>query len=178
MLNRLVAPLVFIIALAALAFVMQTLGNSSPANKPLTGPELLKQYEIVEIAPPVASLTDKDNKKVDLQPLLTKPTLITFWSVNCGECETGIPLLNEFSKNHSQITQLLISEKDEPKDAEEKLKSLDVTLGTYYDLDGSAVQSWEAQTMPASFFVINGKVKYFFPGRISQEHLDALLTVQ
>ena len=136
MLNRLVAPLVFIIALAALAFVMQTLGNSSPANKPLTGPELLKQYEIVEIAPPAANLTDKDSKKVELQPLLTKPTLITFWSVNCGECETGIPLLNEFSKNHSQMIQLLISEKDEPKDAEDKLKSLDVTLGTYYDLDG------------------------------------------
>lgn len=176
MLNRLVAPLVFIVALAALAFVMQTLGNSS-SNKPLTGPELLKQYEIVEIAPPATNLTDKDNKKVDLPPILVKPTLITFWSVNCGECDTLLPLLNDFSKNHPQISQLLISEKDEPKDAEEKLESLNVTLGTYYDLDGSVAQSWEASTMPASFFVINGKLKYFFPGRVSQEHLDALLTL-
>ncbi|MEK9167312.1 MAG: redoxin domain-containing protein [Patescibacteria group bacterium] len=176
MLNRLVAPLVFIIALAALAFVMQTLGDSS-SNKPLTSSELLKQYEIVEIAPPVASLTDKDGKKLDLLPLLTKPTLITFWSVNCGECETLLPLLNDFSNNHSQISQLLISERDEPKDAQEKLQSLNVGLTTNYDLDGSTVQSWEANTMPASFFVTNGKVKYLFPGRISQEHLDALLTV-
>lgn len=176
MLNRLVAPLVFITVLVALAFVMQTLGNPT-SNKPLTGPELLKQYEIVEIAPPESNLTDKEGKKLDLLPLLVKPSLITFWSVNCGECETLLPLLNDFSNTHSQISHVLISEKDEPKDAEEKLKSLNATLGTYYDLDGSAAQSWEASTMPASFFVMNGKVKYFFPGRISQEHLDALLEV-
>ena len=177
MLNRLVVPLVFIIALAALTFVMQNLGNSSSTNKPLTGSELLKQYEIVEIAPPAANLTDKDEKKVDLLPRLTKPTLITFWSVNCGECETGLPLLDYFAKSQTQVSEVLIAVKDEPKDAEEKLRSLNVALGTFYDLDGSAVQSWEATTMPASFFVINGKIKYFFPGRVSQEHLDALLTV-
>lgn len=177
MLNRLVAPLVFIIALAALAFVMQTLG-SSPSNKPLTGPELLKQYEIVEIAPPKANLTDKDKKEVDILPLLNKPTLITFWSANCGECEIGLPLLDNFAKTHSQVTVLLIDVKDEPKDAQEKLQSLNVALGTYYDLDGSASQEWETTTMPASYFVVDGKLKYAFPGRVSQEHLDALFAVQ
>ena len=179
MFSRLVAPIGFIVALLALAFVMQTLGNSSSSSdKPLTGPELLKQYEVVEVTPPTANLTDKDNKKVDLTLKLTKPTLITFWSINCGECETGLPLLDNFSKSQSQISVILIDTKDEPKDAESKLQSLKVTLGTFYDFDGSAVQGWEASTMPASYFVINGKVKYFFPGRVSQEHLDALLTVQ
>lgn len=177
MLNRLVAPLVFIIALVALAFVMQTLGSSPSDNKTLTDPELLKQFEIVEIVPPPASLTDKDNKKLDLPTLFTKPTLITFWSVNCGECDNGLPVLDNFAKSQNQVVVILIDTKDAPEDAEAKLVSLNVTTGTYYDTDGSAFQNWEA-TMPASYFVINGKIKYYFPGRVSQEHLDALLTVQ
>lgn len=178
MLNRLVAPLVFIIALAALAFVMQTLGNTtSLPDKSLTGPELLKQFEIVEIVPPVTSVSDKVGNKIDLPTLFAKPTLLTFWSVNCGECDTGLPVLDNFSKSQSQVAVILIDTKDEPKDAEEKLKALGVTIATFYDADGSAFQNWEA-TMPASYFIINGKIKYYFPGRISQEHLDALLTFQ
>ena len=175
MLNRLVIPLVFIVALAALAFVMQTLGNPS-SNKPLTGPEPLKQYEIVEIDLPVAELTDKDGKKIDLPSVFAKPTLLTFWSVNCGECETGLPVLDNFAKNQDRVAVVLISVKDEPKDAQETLKSLKVTLKTSYDIDGTTFQFWEA-TMPASYFVINGKIKSFFPGRVSQEHLDALRQV-
>lgn len=174
--GRLVAPIGFIVALSALAFVMQTLGNSSPANKPLTGPELLKQFEIVEIDPPIANLTDKDGKKVDLRPLLSKPVLITFWSVNCGECDTGLPILESFTKSQAQVAVILIDTKDESGDVEEKLKLLNVTLETFYDPDGATFQNWEA-TMPASYFIRNGKIKYFFPGRISAEHLDALLTV-
>lgn len=178
MLNRLVAPLGFLIGLVALAFVMQTLGNTtSVSNKSLTGPELLKQFEIVEIVPPAASVSDKDRKKIELSTLFTKPTLLTFWSVNCGECDTGLPVLDNFSKSQSQVAVILIDTKDEPKDAEEKLKALGVTIATFYDADGSVFQNWEA-TMPASYFVINGKIKYYFPGRVSQEHLDALLTVQ
>lgn len=177
MAQRLVAPISFLIGLVALAFVMQTLGNSSPTNKPLTSPELLKQFEIVEIVPPAASVSDKDGKKYDLQTIFTKPTIVTYWSVNCGECDTGLPVLDNFANSQSQVVVMLIDTKDETKDAAEKLRSLNVTLGTFYDSDGSAFQTWEA-TMPASYFVINGKIKYYFPGRISQEHLDALLTVQ
>lgn len=178
MLNRLVFPLGFIVALAALAFVAQSLGNSTPAEgEPLSAPELLKQYEIVADLLPVANLTDEDGKKVDLPSLLTKPTLLTFWSVNCGECDTGLPVLDSFAKSQSQIAIVLVNTKDEPKDVEEKLGSLNVTLGTYYDLDGSAQQSWGA-TMPASYFAINGEIKYFFPGRVSDEHLQALLATE
>lgn len=178
MVNRLVAPLVFIIGLAALAFIMQTLGNTtSVSNKSLTGPELLKQFEIVEIVPPAAIVSDKDSKKFDLSTLFTKPTLITFWSVNCGECDNGLPVLDNFAKSQSQIAVILIDTKDAPEDAEAKLTSLKVTTDTYYDTDGSTFQNWEA-TMPASYFVINGKIKYYFPGRVSQDHLDALLAVQ
>lgn len=177
MVQRFVAPLGFLVALVALAFVMQTLGNSTPANKALTGPELLKQFEIVEITPPEADLTDKDNKRADLKSLFIKPTLITFWSVNCGECDTGLPVLDNFAASQNRVAVILIDNKDEPKDADEKLKELKVTTGTYYDRDGSTFQNWEA-TMPASYFIINGKLKYFFPGRVSKEHLDALLTVQ
>lgn len=177
MLNRLVAPLVFIIALVALAFVMQTLGSSPSDNKSLTGPELLKQFEIVEIVPPAAAVTDKNNKKLDSSTLLAKPTLVTFWSVNCGECDYGLPVLDNFAKSQSQISVILIDTKNASEDAEAKLKSLNVTTATYYDTDGSTFQNWEA-TMPASYFVINDKIKYYFPGRIGQEHLDALLAVQ
>lgn len=177
MVNRLVAPLVFIIALIALAFVMQTLGSTPSDNKTLTGPELLKQFEIVEITPPAAAITDKDNKKLDLPALFAQPTLVTFWSVNCGECDYGLPVLDNFAKSQTQTAVILIDTKDAPEDAEAKLASLKVTAVTYYDTDGSTFQNWEA-TMPASYFIVNGKIKYYFPGRVSQEHLDALLTVQ
>ncbi len=175
MLNRLVAPVGFIVTLMALAFVIQTLGNSRPANKALIGSKLLKQYEVVEVTPPLAIVTDQNNKKIDLRLQLTKPTLITFWSVNCGQCDIGLPILDNFTKDQNQIELILINTKDEPKDSQEKLQSLGVTLGTFYDLDGSIFRNWEA-TMPASYYVVNGKVKYFFPGRIAKDHLDALST--
>ena len=178
MIKRLVPPLVFVVALVALAFVMQALGNSSPTEKTLTGPELLKSFEIMEIAPPKATVTDKDGKQLDLGSLLTKPTFLTFWSIYCGECEIGLSVLDEFAKSQSRVAVMMVSVKNEPKDVEEKLKALNITLGTYFDLDGSAAESWEATTMPASYYFVGGKLKYFFPGRVSKEHLDALLAVQ
>ena len=170
-------PLGFIVALASLAFVMQTLGNSSSSVPTASGSELLKQFEIVEITPPAAIPTDKDDNEINLASLFIKPTLVTFWRVNCGECDTGLPLLDNFGKSQSSVALILIAVKDDPKNAQEKLQSLNVALPTYYDRDGTAFQNWEA-TMPASYFVINGKLKYFFPGRVSNEHLQALLTVR
>lgn len=177
MLSRLAIPLGFLIGLAALGFVMQTLGNSSADTTISAAPDILKQFAIVEIAPPATTVTDRDNKKIDLVSLLTKPTLVTFWSVGCGECETGLPILDKFAKSQSTIAIILVDTKDDPADAEDKLKTLNVATTTFYDRDGLAFQNWEA-TMPASYFVAGGKLKYFFPGRVSNEHLQALLTVR
>jgi len=175
--TRLVAPLGFLVGLAALFFVMQSLGGSSAStNSQPSGPDLIKQYQVNEIAPIPATVTDKDNKKVDLPSLFTQPTLLTFWSVQCGECETGLPVLDDFAKSQSKIAVIIVDTKDLPKDAQAKLDSLKVSLKTYYDADGSAFQEWEA-TMPSSYYIAGGKISYFFPGRVSNDILQALLLI-
>jgi len=175
--NRLVVPFVFIAVLVVSAVVMQSLGDSAEEGVSPTGPESLRQYEVVETLPPTLTLINKDSKKVDSSLIFAKPTLITFWSVNCGECDIGLPVLDDFASKQSQLTINLISTRDQPNDAEEKLSSLGIKLSTYYDLDGTTFQNW-GSTMPASYFITGGKVRYFFPGRISQELLDLLLTVR
>ena len=174
---RLVAPVGFLVALAALFFVLQTLNNPPTSSIATTAsPDILKQFEIKPVAPIAATVTDKNNQKVDLISLLTKPTLLTFWSVGCGECETGLPLLDTFAKSQSKIAIVIVDTKDSPKDAQAKLDSLKVSLTTYYDPDGSAYQNWEA-TMPSSYYVAAGQIKYFFNGRVANDHLQALLTI-
>src|SRR5690349_9618719 len=150
MAQRLVVPIGFIVALAALAFVMQSLGASpTTTDKDLTGSELIKQYEVIPIELPPTELTDKDGKKIDLAAQLSKPTLVTFWSTNCGECEAGLSLLDNFSRDQLKMSIVFIDTKDEPKDGEDKLTSLRVMSGTYYDLNGKTATNWEATTMPA-----------------------------
>lgn len=178
MLGRLVIPLGFLIGLASLFFVLQTLNDpATTLTKKLTGPDLLKQYSIKPISPIAATVSDQKDQKSELIKLFSKPTLLTFWSVGCGECEVGLPVLDTFSKSQSSMAMVLVNVKDDHLQAQAKLDSLKIGLVTYYDSDGSAFQNYEA-TMPSSYYVANSQIIFFFPGRVSEEILQALLTVR
>lgn len=175
--SRLVFPLAFVIALIAFAMVFQSLQTSTNSQQSAEiKSDLLQQYQIVPIPVPETSVTNSDQKKDSLSEVKTGKTILTFWSAECGECEAGLPVLDQFATDHPDVRVVLVNYKNDKETADAKLKELNIKLPTYYDFDGSNFISWEA-VMPSSYFIQNGQVTIFFPGRVSVEHLNALLTI-
>jgi len=173
MLSRLVVPVVFLFALLSVGYILSSF--KTQPTQPKTPAEVLGPFtSSVEIK--AINLTDQNDQKINLLPSFKEPTLLTFWSIDCGECAIGLPVINQFAQNHPELKFVLVDVKNEPAKAKLELTNLKVNLPTYFDQNGDLFNAWQA-TMPSSFLIKDGRVNYIFPGRVSQDHLQALLTL-
>ncbi|OGD61001.1 hypothetical protein A3A71_02065 [Candidatus Berkelbacteria bacterium RIFCSPLOWO2_01_FULL_50_28] len=168
---RLVGPVAFL-ALVAVGFLMFGASDST-GNKQLTPAETIAPYA-TNVAIPNIQITDAAGKETWLNKL-RGPILITLWSGECPECKEGLKDIETFVKGNTQFKVMLVNHLQNPETANAVLKKNSVTLPTYFDHNGDAFRALSA-TMPASYYIIEGRIRYFFPGRISTEHLQALLT--
>lgn len=170
---RLVGPVAFLI-LVAVGFLLFGASNSS-SNKQLTPAETIAPYA-TNVAIPKVQVTDATGKATGLNKL-RGPILITLWSGECPECKEGLKDIEAFVKSNPKFKVMLVNHLQNPETANAVLKKNSVTLPTYFDRNGDAFRALFA-TMPASYYIIDGRIRYFFPGRISTEHLQALLTLR
>jgi len=177
--TRLVFPLAFIFALITLVAIVQSLGNSETvavADKKPINNSTIKQFAILPFVAPALNVKDAEGKDFPSEKINNGVTIVTFWSSVCGECDTGLPVLDKFANEHPEINMVLVNYKDDIEVGKEKLSLLDIKLKSYFDQNGSAFKEWEA-TMPSSYYIRDGLIQYFFPGRVSLEHLQALLAL-
>ena len=174
--SRLVFPLAFVIALITLVVIIQSFSKSQDFQTSSNSNTAIKNFSVIPFTAPQLKVVDSDNRTIDEQKIKSGKVFLTFWSVNCLECDQGLPVIDEFASTASVIEFVLVSHKDELKLGQEKLSQLNIALKSYYDLTGEAFQEWEA-TMPSSYYIIDDQIRYLFPGRVSVEHLQALLTI-
>jgi len=174
--QRLTVPFIIVGSIITLALIGGGLAGSNQPTKKLTPSEVLSPY-VVDEAIPAVEVFDTDNKKVALADLMTpnKLTIVTLWSSVCNECQTELPVVNSFARDHADtVSVVLINESDQPNPAAAALKSYGVELTTYFDNAGAVYNALSA-TMPANYVIKNKRIIYYFPGRIDRTHLDALL---
>lgn len=165
--GRLIAPVLFFGAMMILALIATTF-NDKPISS--SSSQVLMPYA-KSIETPPATVKDANGGEYQLGKL-GDGGLVVFWSSTCGECQTQLKDLREFIKNNSSFKAILVNIRQTVEIANNELTNLGVTLPNYYD-DGTAFKEWSG-TMPSSYYIIDGTIRYFFPGRISAEHLTAL----
>jgi thiol-disulfide isomerase/thioredoxin len=171
--GRLAPAIGFIVAIVAVAITFGALSTSEPSDKKSTS--VIAEYLVNEKVPSVV-VYDKTNKAVTLDSALPDKTLVTFWDATCGECRVGLPLIAGFAAEHPEIRPIYINRQNTPEQASQLLAELGLQIETLYDRDGSAFTAWSGTT-PATYFIRNGTIRVFFPGRPNTDQLDALLTV-
>lgn len=172
--QRLYTPIVFLVVVAAIFFGVAVFTKAdSPAVQQKKADRLLQPFSI-DAAIPNAQVYKSNGDKVALESQLPTTTLVTFWSAFCGECQAGLTDIQKFADQNPDFSVTLVSYKNSPKDGEDFLGKNKITLPSLYDVDGTAFTAWSS-TMPASYFIKNHRIIFFFPGRISTDHLKALL---
>ncbi len=170
--QRLLLPIISLIVILTGVVIFGSLAGVS--NKPQTPQEILKPFTVSEVVPSI-TVKDKDSKDVVIDEKTVSPTLVTFWDANCSECKVALPLLVSYNATHPQLKTIYINVKNDPELVATTLKELNISLDTLYD-DGTAFAKWFG-TMPSTYFIKDSHIQLFFPGRVSQEHLDALSTL-
>ncbi len=169
--NRLILPVIFVLSIIVVGIFLS--GTSETVNTKID-PNDITPFA-VDDALPASSIIDAQGKKVAIEQVVGSPTLVTFWNSSCNEC---VLLLTE-QKNiltGTALKPVLINIQDQPDVAAAKLNELGVTFPNYFDEQGTTFRSWSG-TIPASYYISGNRIKYFFPGRMSAEHLRALLTL-
>lgn len=180
MARRLLAPIVFIILIASVIFIVVSLNNDKTPSSRETPTGLLSKYFTQQATPPAkVSLGDKKDK-IEIDDAVSKvggKALVTFWNSECSECQNELKDFAAFSKEHPDFKLVLINFRESPEKATPFLATISKDLTTYYDTDGSAFTAW-AGTMPASYYVSNGTILYYFPGKITSDYLKELLAAK
>lgn len=169
--TRLIAPVIFVLSIIVVGMVLSSTGT--PKNSQVD-PKDITPFAVNDDIPN-SSLVNAQSEKVELSQILKNPSLVVFWSAGCKECA---PLLNDLKNNPeiSKLQVLLINVQDAPAVAEAKLKELSVPFESYFDVEGQTFRNWSG-TIPAAYYISQGKVLYFFPGRMSADHIASLLTL-
>lgn len=174
MTRSLIFPVIFlaVIIFGALLTLTDTSGPSG-ANQPTPTATVLAPF-VTEVTLPDLELTDQKGQKVKLADL-AQPVLVTFWSSQCSECRKELPEITQFTVDHPEFKAAIVNVREETALVEQTLKDWNVTLPSYRDTSGQAFLTLYS-SMPGSYFLQNGKITHYFPGRINSEHLGALLT--
>ena len=161
--KSLVAPILLLGAIIVIAMV-----GLASKDQPISATKAAKILEpyLANIEAPGATVKDAGGQDIELGTVIDHG-LITFWSSACGECDTQLTDLGDFTAANPNFNSVLVGVKEDPNSAKAK------TLPASYFDDGTAFQKWSG-TMPSSYYIESGQIKYFFPGRISKEHLEAL----
>lgn len=172
--DRLKAPIIFLLVVATLFFINAVWSKQFASSKTDQTVSDLSAYAVDDPAPGLTA-RDSDDKDQDIINSLTKPTLISFWDITCSECKAGLRTFQDFQVTHPDFAIILIGHAMTVKDGKDFLQTNPVQLNSYFDPSGQALLTWQG-TMPSSYYVVDGRIKYFFPGRISEQHLNLLLT--
>lgn len=167
--NRLILPVIFVLSIVVVGIVLSSTKDVADTK---VDPNDITPFA-VDDALPAATIVDATGKKVSIEQVIGSPTLLTFWNSSCKECAQ---LLTD-QKNiltGTDMKLVLINIQDQPEVAAAKLAELGVTFPSYFDEQGTTFRNWSG-TIPASYYITGNRIKYFFPGRMSAEHLRALI---
>lgn len=140
-------------------------------NRPVT-PEL-ESFAVNELLPKDLVVTNEQNQQLRLDEILSKPTLVTLWTSTCNHCLPALTSQQAYSKRFPNISVITINFREDPTLSKEFLLKNNIDLPLYFDRNGLLFNEL-AGTIPGSYYIENGMIKYFFPGKITDDLLEKL----
>lgn len=127
----------------------QTLSTSNLENRAL---ELNSQQL------PDFKITSPDGRELLISSFSGKPLLIVEWASWCPDCRNQLPIIQKmYEKYGDQVHFVLINliepEKETTETADRYITQGEYTFPYYYDMDQSAADALQVQTIPSMYFV-------------------------
>ena len=147
----------------------QTLSTSNLENRAL---ELNSQQL------PDFKITSPDGRELLISSFSDKPLLIVEWASWCPDCRNQLPIIQKmYEKYGNQVHFVLINliepEKETTETADRYITQGEYTFPYYYDMDQSAADALQVQTIPSMYFVDKqGQIKKVLVEHTSEDALE------
>ena len=147
----------------------QTLSTSNLENRAL---ELNSQQL------PDFKITSPDGRELLISSFSGKPLLIVEWASWCPDCRNQLPIIQKmYEKYGDQVHFVLINliepEKETTETADRYITQGEYTFPYYYDMDQSAADALQVQTIPSMYFVDKqGQIKNVLVKHTSEDTLE------
>lgn len=137
-------------------------------------PKLVKQYQsdaapaevkdTVEKAEDTAekavnfTVYDANNNAISLSDMIGKPTIVNFWTTWCIYCLEELPMFNQYAEKYkNQINFMMVDLPDGYRETVKKalafVEKEGYSFPVYFDLYGSASNSYRIQSIPVTLLI-------------------------
>jgi thiol-disulfide isomerase/thioredoxin len=130
---------------------------------------------------PILALLSLDGKKVNIPLSGGKTTVLNFWATWCPPCQDEIPVLQKFTKEHSDQFNVIgvadyIGEKKNINYVKNFAVKNKMTYQILLDETSDNFKRYGVLTIPTTFFIDkNGKVIFKKIGPLEEKDFDLLL---
>ncbi|MEK7548693.1 MAG: hypothetical protein AAB499_02240 [Patescibacteria group bacterium] len=174
MVGRLGPPMIFLLLIVSLGFGWAVFNPSNQSRSDETVLKNLSQFALNSKIPEGGKVKSSSGEELDLKSVINSikgPILLTFWSPDCAHCQEGVKNLDQFPSE--KWTNLLIAHRVRSFAVGQLLTTYGVGLSSFVDEQGLLLLDWRS-TMPGSFLIQEGDIRYFFPGRMDRKILELL----
>ncbi len=127
---------------------------------------------------PDFTVTDRDGREVKLSDFFGKPVVVNFWGTWCPYCLQEFP---EFQTVYEELGDdvqfVMVNYGDTLSQVDDFLEENTYTFPIYFDLVGSAVETYQVSGFPTTVFIRkNGEVSDVRSGALSEEILRSCIS--
>ena len=127
---------------------------------------------------PDFKLTSPDGRELSISSFSDKPLLIVEWASWCPDCRNQLPIIQKmYEKYGNQVHFVLINliepDKETTETADRYISQGEYTFPYYYDMDQSAADALQVQTIPSTYVVDKqGQIKKVLVKHTSEDALE------
>lgn len=133
----------------------------------------IADFRVANLSADFGSVVDLNNQNFDLDALLKdQTTVLTFWNGTCADCQNLLPKLR-VAKFPSYVKKIYVHIGGDSKQVSQSIAEENLGIESYIDKD-SRIYFAKQMAIPSTFVIENGVVKYYFPGKLSDDLLNEL----
>jgi peroxiredoxin len=157
--------------------------QAAPAQAVAVDPSLPFEPRVGARAPQFA-LTTLDGQSLNMDALVGRPVVISYWATWCIPCQQELPILQKLSQEYSASGLVVLTVNAIDQDSLDKVQTMlaekGLTLPVLLDEGGSFASAYQAMFFPTTFYIDpSGVIRFIKLGDSSEQdlrtHVDGLV---